>query len=80
MLLFFWIEYDDFFFNFQETYNNWLRKRYKDDHSTHPDFDLDLWMKARSFGGPDKNRVYGLSNTTTDNLRATHNVLTVGSS
>jgi len=57
-----------------------LRKRYKDDPSTHPDLDLDLWMKARSFGGPDKNRVYGLSNTTNDNLWATHSVSTVGSS
>jgi len=80
MLLFSWIEYDDFFFNFQETCNNWLRKRYKDDPSTHPDFDLDLWMKARSFGGPDKNRVYGLSNNTNDNLWATHSVSTIGSS
>jgi hypothetical protein len=67
-LLFSWIEYDDFFFNFQETYNNRLRERYEDDPSTHPNFDLDLWMEAGSFGGPDKNRVYRLSNTMIENL------------
>jgi len=69
-LLFSWIEYDDFFFNFQETYNSRLRERYGDNPSTHLDFNLDLWMEVGSFGGPDKNRVCGLSNTTTENLRA----------
>jgi hypothetical protein len=43
------------FFNFQETYNSQLRERYRDDPSTHLDFDLDLWMEAGSSGGPDKN-------------------------
>lgn len=47
----------------QETYNSRLRERYEDNPSTHPDFDLDLWMKVGSSGGPDKNWVYGLSNT-----------------
>jgi len=51
------------FFNFQETYNSQLRERYRDNPSTHPDFDLDLWMKVGSSGGSDKNWVYGLSNT-----------------
>jgi hypothetical protein len=37
-------------------------------------------MEAGSSGGPDKNRVYGLSNTTAENLRSTHNVSTVRSS
>jgi hypothetical protein len=37
-------------------------------------------MEAGSSGGPDKNRVYGLSNTTTENLRLACSVLTVGSS
>jgi len=37
-------------------------------------------MEVGSSGGPDKNRVYGLSNTTADNLRLTRSVLTVGSS
>jgi hypothetical protein len=29
-LLFSWIEFDDFFFNFKETYNSRLRERYED--------------------------------------------------
>jgi len=68
------------FFYFQETYNNQLRERYGDDTLTHPEFDPDLWMEVGSSGGPDKNRVYGLSNTTADNLRSTRSVSTVGSS
>ena len=68
------------FFHFQETYNSRLRERYVDDPSTHPDFDLDLWMEVGSSGGPDKNQVYGLSNTTAENLQAARSVSTVGSS
>jgi hypothetical protein len=71
---------DDFLKNFQETYNSRLRERYGDHPSTHPDFDPDLWMEVGSFGGPDKNRVYGLSNTTAENLRSARSVSTVGSS
>jgi len=37
-------------------------------------------MEVESLGGPDKNRVYGLSNTTVENLRATRSVSIVGSS
>jgi hypothetical protein len=37
-------------------------------------------MNVGSSGGPDKNRVYGLSNTTAENLRSAHSVSTVGSS
>jgi hypothetical protein len=76
------IEYDDYFFifYFQETYNNRLRERYGDDTLTHPEFDPDFWMEVGSLGGPDKNWVYGLSNTTADNLRSTRSVSTVGSS
>jgi len=57
-----------------------LRERYEDDTLTHPEFDPDLWMEVGSSGGPDKNRVYGLSNTTADNLRSARSVSTVGSS
>ena len=35
---------------------------------------------AGSSGEPDKNRVYGLSNTTAENLRSARSVSTVGSS
>jgi len=76
---FYWIEYNDFFFHFQKTYNSWLRERYGDNPSTHPDFDPDLWMEVGSSNGPDKNRVCGISNTTAENLRATRSVSTVGS-
>jgi hypothetical protein len=78
-LLFFlnWIWW--FIFHFQETYNSRLRERYGDDPSTHLDFDPDLWMEVGSSGGLDKNRVYGLSNTTTENLWAAHSVSIVGS-
>ena len=77
----YWIEYDDYFFiYFQETYNNQLRERYGDDPLTHPEFDPDLWMEVGSSGGPDKNQVYVLSNTTTDNLRSTRSASTIRSS
>jgi len=66
--------------NFQETYNSRLRERYGDNQLTHPDFDPDLWMEAGSSGGPDKNRVYGVSNTTAENLHSARSVSTVGSS
>jgi len=69
-----------FYFYFQETYNNRLRERYGDDILTHLEFDLDLWMEVGLLGGPDKNQVYGLSNTTAENLRTAHSVSTVGSS
>jgi len=68
------------FFNFQETYNSGLRERYGDDLLTHPNFDPDLWIEVGSSGGPDKNQVYGLSNTTVENLRAAGSVSSVGSS
>jgi len=74
------IEYDDYFFYFQETYNNRLRERYGDDTLTHPEFNPDLWMEVGSSGGPDKNRVYRLSNTTANNLRSARSVSIVGSS
>jgi len=37
-------------------------------------------MEVGSLGGPDKNRVYGLSNTTADNLQSTRSVSTIGRS
>ncbi|KAI5562836.1 hypothetical protein BDE02_15G076300 [Populus trichocarpa] len=66
--------------HFVETYNSWLRERYRDDPSTHSDFNPDLWMEVRSSGRPEKNWVYGLSNTTAENLRVVHSVSTNGSS
>jgi hypothetical protein len=57
-----------------------LRERYEDDPSSHPDFNPDLWMEVGSSGGPDKNQVYGLSNTTVEKLLSARSVLTDGSS
>jgi hypothetical protein len=57
-----------------------LRERYGDDPLTQQDFDPDLWMEVGSSGGPDKNWVYGLSNTTADKLRSARSVSTVRSS
>ena len=45
---------------------------------TYPDIDLDLWLEDGSFGEPDRNWVYGLSNTTTENLQTTLSALIVG--
>ena len=56
------------FFHFQETYNSRLRERHGDDASTHPKFDPDLWMEVGLSGGLDKNQVYEISNTMTENL------------
>ena len=67
-------------FYFQKTYNNRLRERYGDDILTHLEFNPDLWMEVGSSGGPDKNQVYGLSNTTADNSRSARSVSTVRSS
>jgi len=55
-------------------------ERYVNDPSTHLDFNLDLWMEVGSSGGPDRNQMFGLSNTTAENLQATRGVSTVGSS
>jgi hypothetical protein len=65
------------FFSFQDTYNSQLKERYGDDLSTHSDLDLDLWLEAGSSGGPNRNRVYGLSNTMAKNLQTTRSVLTI---
>ena len=57
-----------------------MKERYGDDPLTPLDFDPDLWMKVRSFGRLDKNRVYGFSNIMTKNLWMACSVSTVGSS
>jgi hypothetical protein len=57
-----------------------LRERYGDNSLTHLDFDPDLWMEVGSSSGSEKNRVYGLSNTTAENLWSARSVSTVRSS
>ena len=56
------------------------RRDYGDDPSTHLDLDLDLWLEVGSFSEPDKNRVYGLSNTRTEFLLIVRSVSIVGCS
>ena len=46
---------------------------------THLDLDLDLKLEAGLSSEPDRNQVYGLSNTMSEFLQTTHNILTVGS-
>ena len=67
-------------FFFQETYNTWLQERYRDNHSTYSELDLDLWLEVGLSGEPDKNQVYGISHTTVEELQTTQNVSTVGCS
>jgi len=55
-------------FFFYDTYNSRLNERYGDDLSTHLNLNLDLWLEVGSSSGLDRNRVYKLSNTTTENL------------
>jgi hypothetical protein len=62
----------------QETYNSLLKKRYKNDPSTHPDFDPDLWLETWSSSGSNRNRLYELSNTTAENLQRARSVSTIG--
>ena len=61
---------------FHDTYNTWLKERYSDDLSTHLNLDLDLWLEAGSFIGPDKNQMYGLFNIMAEDLRTTYSVST----
>jgi hypothetical protein len=68
------------FFYFQDTYNNRLKKRYGDNYSTYPDFDSDLWLEVGSSGGANRIQVYGLSSTKVENLWIARGVSTLGSS
>jgi len=71
------LEFDEFIFSLQETYNSRLKERYENDHLTYLDIDPNLWLEAGSSGEPDRNRVYGLSNTTAKNLWTTNSVSTI---
>ena len=64
---------------FQGTYNTWLQERYKDDFSTHLELNPDLWMKARSSSGLDRNWVYDIFGIMDEDMRTNCNVSTIGS-
>jgi len=68
------------FFSSKDTYNSQLNERYRDELSNHLDIDLDLWLEGGLFGGTNRNRVYGLSNTMTENLWMTHSASVIGCS
>ena len=53
-------------------------EKYRDNPSTHPNLDTELWLEAGFSGGSNRNRMYRLSNTTTKNLQMACSVLTVG--
>jgi len=68
-LSYYFLEFDEFVF--YDTYNSRLNERYGDDPSTHLNLNLDLWLEIGSSSGPNRNRMYKLSNTTTENLETT---------
>jgi hypothetical protein len=51
-----------------------------DNHSTHPELNQDLWLETELSSEPDRNQVYDISNTTTENIQTCHSVLTDSSS
>lgn len=53
---------------------------YMQDPSTHPELDSDLLLEAGSTSGPDRNWVYGISNTTAKDKWTCCSVSTIGSS
>ena len=55
-----------------------MNERYEDESSTLPDINLDLLLEGESFGGRDRNRVFGLSNTMTENLWTTLSASVIG--
>ena len=62
------------FFCFYDTYNNRLKERCMDNSSTHLNIDLVLWLEARLSGEPDRNWIYELLKTMTENLRMIRSV------
>jgi hypothetical protein len=54
-LSYYFLEFDEFIFSFQDTYNSRLKEKYENEPLTHPDLDPDLWLEVGSSGGPDKN-------------------------
>ena len=63
---------------FQDTYNSRLKERYEEDLSIHLDLDPNLWLQARLSGGSNRNQVYKLSNSTTENLQTTRSASIIG--
>jgi hypothetical protein len=79
-LNYYFLEFDEFIFSFQDTYNKWLKERYEDNPSTHLDIDLNLWLEVGSSSGLDRNQMYELSNIMVENFQTTYSASTVGCS
>ena len=62
------------FLCFEDTYNSRLKERCMDNSLTHLNIDLVLWLEARLSGGSDRNWIYELSNTMSENLWMTCSV------
>jgi hypothetical protein len=54
-LSYYFLEFDEFIFSFDDTYNSQLRERYRDNPLTHPDIDPDLRLEVGSSSERDKN-------------------------
>jgi hypothetical protein len=54
--------------------------KHGEDTSTYLEYNLNLWLKAGATGGPDKNRVCGISMTMAQNIRSDCSILTVSTS
>jgi len=55
-----------------------LHAKYREDLSTHLEYDLELWLEDRATGGLDRNQVYYISMTIAWDMRPGCNVLTIG--
>lgn len=55
-----------------------MKERYRDDHTTHPGLDQNLWLETRLFDGSDRNQIEGLSKTMIKDIQKIYSVLTVG--
>jgi hypothetical protein len=65
-------------FFFPEAYKTPLLERYKNDPSTHPELDPNLWLEVESTSRSDRNRVYDISNTMTEDTQVGCSVLIIG--
>jgi hypothetical protein len=65
---------------FQEKYDTLLHERYNNNHSTYLELDPNLWLEVGSLGKPDRNQVYDISTTRTEDMRMSCSVSTIGSS
>ena len=79
-LSYYLLEFDEFIFYFYKTYNSRLKERYKNNPSIYSDIYPDLWLETRLSDESDRNPVYELFNTMTENFQTTYSVSTVGGS